>query len=184
VDTAHFLGCHAIRVNARSSGGYDEQMKLFADGLRQLAEYADAGDVSVLVENHGGFSSNGQWLAGVMRLVDHPRAGTLPDFGNWFATEWGAAPAPGVPADEYDRYRGVAELMPFARGVSAKSYAFDAEGREARTDYFRMMKVVLDAGFRGYVGVEYEGDARSEGEGLVLTKLLLERVRDHYAAAY
>jgi sugar phosphate isomerase/epimerase len=119
------------------------------------------------VENHGGLSSNGQWLAGVMKLVAKPNCGTLPDFGNFH---------------DYDRYRGVEELMPFAKGVSAKSHEFDADGNEVRTDYRRMLKLVVAAGYRGWVGIEYEGKAIPEAEGIVATKRLLERVRSELQA--
>jgi len=167
VEAAKRLGCHAIRVNAASKGEFEEQLKLAADGLSRLAEYAAQMQMSVIVENHSGFSSNGAWLAGVMKLVDRPNCGTLPDFGNFH---------------DYDRYRGVAELMPFAKGVSAKSHEFDADGNEVRTDYRRMMKIVLDAGYSGWVGIEYEGKALPEAEGILATKKLLERVRDEFAA--
>jgi len=140
----------------------EEQQRLAADGLRRLCELADPFDINVIVENHGGLSSHGNWLAGVMRQVDHPRCGTLPDFGNFY---------------EYDRYQGVAELMPFARAVSAKSHDFDAEGNETTKDFRRLMRTVLDAGYRGWVGIEYEGDRLPEREGIRLTKELLERIR-------
>jgi sugar phosphate isomerase/epimerase len=171
VEAATFLGCHSIRVNAHSDGTYDEQMKLAADGLARLNEFGAKHGVGVIVENHGGLSSNGAWLAGVMKLVDHQNCGTLPDFGNFRVSE----------SEEYDRYQGVKELMPFAKGVSAKSHEFDAQGNEVRTDYFKMMKIVLDAGYHGYVGVEWEGDEPGEVEGVKLTKRLLERVRDDLA---
>ena len=127
VEAAQFLGCHSIRVNARSEGSWEEQMTLAADGIRNLCEFADEMDINVIVENHGGLSSNGEWLSGVMEMIDHPRAGTLPDFGNFRISE----------KEEYDRYTGVKELMPYAKGVSAKSHAFDAEGNETRTDYYK-----------------------------------------------
>jgi sugar phosphate isomerase/epimerase len=168
VDAAKFLGCHSIRVNARSKGSPDEQMKLAADGLRQLCEYGDRNAIDVIVENHGGLSSNGKWLAATIRKVDHARCGTLPDFGNFR-----------VAADEhYDRYQGVRELMPFAKAVSAKSHDFDEHGNEIHTDYRKMMRIVIDSGYRGWVGVEYEGKALDEAEGIRRTKTLLERVRD------
>jgi sugar phosphate isomerase/epimerase len=167
VEAARFLGCHAIRVNARSEGTPDEQKKLAADGLRRLTEFADPLGLNVLVENHGGLSSNGAWLASVMQAVDHPRCGTLPDFGN-FAISKG---------ESYDRYKGIEELMPYAKAVSAKSHVFDAEGNEARMDYLRILRIVLKAGYRDWVGVEYEGSEHSEDEGIRLTKALLERVR-------
>jgi L-ribulose-5-phosphate 3-epimerase len=166
VEAARFLGCHSIRVNAGSEGTWDEQIKLAADGIRSLCEFADDHDINVIVENHGGLSSNGEWLSAVMKMIDHPRAGTLPDFGNFSISE----------NEEYDRYKGVAELMPFAKGVSAKSYEFDEEGNEVRTDYYKMLRIVKDAGFTGYVGIEYEGDQLDEFEGIMATKALLEKV--------
>lgn len=168
IDAAKVLGCHSIRVNAQSRGEPDEQMKLAADGLRQLSEFAASHELNVLVENHGGLSSNGQWLAGVMKLVGLPNCGTLPDFGNFRVAD----------GQMYDRYQGVDELMPFAKAVSAKSHDFDEEGNEIHTDYRKMMKIVLDHGYHGYVGIEYEGSKAPEPEGIKLTKALLERVRD------
>lgn len=178
VGAARALGCHSIRVNAASEGTYEEQQKLAADGLRKLAEYADQAGLNVIVENHGGLSSNGAWLAGVMQLADHPRLGTLPDFGN-FCLDWSRRDDPEA---WYDRYQGVAEMMPYAKAVSAKSHDFDAEGNEVNTDYRRMMKIVLDAGYRGRVGIEYEGETLGEDEGILATKRLLERVRDELKA--
>jgi L-ribulose-5-phosphate 3-epimerase len=168
------LGCHSIRVNAASSGSYDEQLKLAADGLRRLAEIGDTYDLNVIVENHGGYSSHGRWLATVMQMADHPRCGTLPDFGNFFIQR-GKNPV------EYDRYLGTSELMPYAKGVSAKSYAFDDEGNDTATDFDRMLKIVADSGFRGWVGIEFEGGGDSF-EGIKSTKKLLERTRDKLSA--
>lgn len=182
VDAAKQLGGHSIRVNARSEGTREEQMRLMADGLRQLAEHAAPNGINVLIENHGGLSSDGEWLAGLMRMADHPRVGTLPDFGNWFQTPWGARSQDGTAAAEYDRYRGVDLMMPFARGVSAKSYDFDAAGNETSTDFDRMLRVVLKHGFDGHVGIEYEGERLSEHDGILATKRLLERVRKRLAA--
>lgn len=162
IEAAKALGCATIRVNAASSGSFEEQQRLAADGLRRLTELADPLGINVIVENHGGLSSNGTWLAGVMRLVNHPRCGTLPDFGNFY---------------EYDRYQGVQDLMPFAKAVSAKSHDFDAAGNETTKDYRRLMRIVLDAGYHGWVGIEYEGTRLPERDGIRLTKALLERVR-------
>jgi sugar phosphate isomerase/epimerase len=174
VEAAKYLGCHSIRVNARSQGTPAEQRALATDGLRRLTEFAAPQDVNVIVENHGGLSSNGVWLASVISAVDHPRCGTLPDFGNFQiqGDEW------------YDRYQGVAELMPFAKAVSAKSYDFDEHGDERYTDYLRMLRIVLDAGYRGYVGIEYEGNEISEPDGIRATKALLERTRARLAEEY
>jgi L-ribulose-5-phosphate 3-epimerase len=174
VDAAEFLGCHSIRVNARSGGSYEEQQKLAADGLHRLTEYAEKKNLNVIVENHGGLSSNGEWLAGVMKLVDHPHCGTLPDFGNFKIKE----------GEWYDRYKGVAELMPYAKGVSAKTHEFDpakpnfSVSGDQETDYLKMMKIVLDAGYHSWVGIEYEGSKLDEMEGIKQTKDILVRVRD------
>ncbi|MCS5647161.1 MAG: sugar phosphate isomerase/epimerase [Candidatus Marinimicrobia bacterium] len=181
-EAAKLLGCHSIRVNAylteslhgtllgdySTTGSYENQINLAADGLRRLTEYGDTLGINTIVENHGGLSSNGQWLAAVMEKVDHPRVGTLPDFGNFRiqGEEW------------YDRYKGVKELMPYAKAVSAKSHDFDSQGNEINTDYYKMMNIVLDAGYSGYVGIEYEGSKLDEMAGIQATKDLLEKVRD------
>ena len=161
LEAAKRIGCHSIRVNAASKGTFEEQQKLAVDGLSRLAEFADPMEMSVIVENHGGLSSNGEWLAGVIQAVDRPNCGTLPDFGNFY---------------EYDRYQGVEELMPFAKGVSAKSYDFDDEGNEKRIDYRRMLEIVINAGYRGWIGIEYEGKELPEDEGIMATKRLLDRL--------
>lgn len=166
VEAAKFLGCKIIRVNAQSKGSYEEQQKLAADGLRRLSEFGAKHKIYVVVENHGGLSSNGQWLSGVMKMVGHPYCGTLPDFGNFRVSQ----------TEMYDRYKGVTELMPFAKAVSAKTHDFDERGEEIHTDYHKMMKIVLDAGYRGFVGIEYEGEKMSEADGIKATKKLLERV--------
>ncbi|HUR20843.1 MAG TPA: sugar phosphate isomerase/epimerase family protein [Vicinamibacterales bacterium] len=163
VEAAKTLGCVTIRVNAASAGSFEEQQKLAADGLRKLTEIGASMDINVVVENHGGLSSNGQWLAGVMKMVGHPRCGTLPDFGNFY---------------EYDRYQGVIDMMPFAKAVSAKTHDFDAAGNDTNKDYRRLMKTVVDAGYHNWVGIEYEGEKLPEREGILKTKQLLERVRE------
>lgn len=173
VEWAKILGCHSIRVNASSSGSYHEQVGRAADGLRRLTEFGAGHGISVIVENHGGLSSNGTWLAEVMRSVDHPGCGTLPDFGNFFVQR---------PHIEYDRYQGVLDLMPFAKGISAKSHDFDDAGNETATDYRRMLKIVLAFGYRGHVGIEYEGARLGEPEGIRATKKLLETVRAELAS--
>lgn len=162
VDAAHALGCHSIRINAHGTGTPEEVSDRVAESCAKLVAYAHQAKINVIIENHGGNSSNPDWLVGVMKKVNHPRFGTLPDFGNF---------------QEHDRYEGVTKFMPYARGVSAKSHEFDAEGSEVRTDYARMMKIVLEAGYHGYVGIEYEGSKHPEAEGIHLTKKLLERFR-------
>ena len=171
VTAAAFLGCHSIRVNAQSSGAFGAQADFAIDGLRRLAEFGAQHGLNVIVENHGGLSSNGKWLTAVIDQVGLPNCGTLPDFGNFNIAKDKA----------YDRYTGVREMMPFAKGVSAKSYAFDAQGNETTIDYARMMGIVKDAGYRGYVGIEFEGRNMEEVDGIRATKKLLERVRDQLA---
>ena len=165
IAAAAFLGCHAIRVNAEGSGSPEEQASQMADSLHRLAGIADGYGLDVIVENHGGLSSDGAWLAGVIKKADHPRAGTLPDLGNFQIGE----------GQVYDRYKGVAELIPFAKAVSAKSYDFDAQGNETTIDYFRMAKIAVDAKYAGWVGVEYEGERLPEPEGVKKTIELVKR---------
>jgi L-ribulose-5-phosphate 3-epimerase len=167
VEAAKFLGCKIIRVNAQSSGSYEEQLGRAADGLRRLTEFGASHRIDVIVENHGGLSSNGAWLAAVIKKVNHKRCGTLPDFGNFSLGE----------GKEYDRYKGVTEMMPYAKAVSAKSFDFDEKGNETLIDYNRMMKIVLGAGYHSFMGIEYEGDRLSEPEGIRATKKLLERLQ-------
>lgn len=163
-DAAKYLGCHCIRVNAETGGkgSREEQQKRAADGLRQLTVYCAGLGLDCIVENHGGLASDGKWLVGLMRLVGHRRAGLLPDFGNWY---------------DYDRYQGVTDMMPYAKAVSAKSYDFDASGNCTETDYARMLKIVLAAGYHGWLGIEYEGEHLAERDGVNATKLLLERLK-------
>jgi L-ribulose-5-phosphate 3-epimerase len=175
-DAAKTLGCHSIRVNAASSGTYEEQQKYTADGLRRLCEYAKTLGLNVLVENHGGNSSIADWLVGVMKLVDMPNCGTLPDFGNF------QRGGPGR-AYQVDIYESVKKMMPYAKGVSGKCYDFDAEGNETSIDFYKMMNVVLDSGYKGYVDVEYEGSRLSEEEGILAAKKLLEKIREQHMKA-
>ena len=168
VTAAKFLGGHCIRVNAASAGEYDQQLELAVDGLRRVSEFAATHDMSVIVENHGGLSSNGKWLAAVMKKVGLKNCGTLPDFGNF---------------QNYDRYLGVEETMPFAKAVSAKSIDFDAQGNETKTDFLKMMTIVLSHGYHGHVGIEYGGGRLPEMEGIRKTKDLLIKVRKQLSAS-
>ncbi len=174
IEAARLLGCHSIRVNAASEGSWDEQRNLAADGLHRLAEFADRYGVYVIVENHGGLSSNGRWLSSVIEAGDHSRLGTLPDFGNFRISD----------SERYDNYRGVEQLMPYARAVSAKTNDFDEAGEESSLDYEELIRIVLDSGYRGWIGIEYEGNRLSEPDGIRLTKALLERVREKLTPEY
>jgi len=171
INAAAYLGCHSIRVNAYGDGSADEQKDQVAESLFKLAEYGDSLNINVIIENHGGLSSDAQWLTSVLKQVNHKRSGTLPDFGNF--------------PEETDKYQGIEKMMPYAKGVSAKSGQFDDQGNETRIDYYKMMKIVLDAGYRGYVGIESGGDSpEKEHEHILKTKALLERTREHYTIYY
>jgi len=173
VDAAKYLGCLTIRVNAQGEGTPEDVQKAGAEGLNKLSEYAQKAGIHVIVENHGGVTSNGEWLAGLMKLANNPNIGTLPDLGNFcikHGENWSTC------LEEYDRYKGVTEIVPFAKGISAKTYDFDAQGNCLETDYTRMMKIIKDSGFTGYVGIEYEGTKLGEEEGVRKTKALLEKV--------
>jgi sugar phosphate isomerase/epimerase len=172
VECAKYLGCKTIRVNAAGNGTAEEVSKSAVEGLSKLGEFAKTMNINVIVENHGGYSSNGKWLSGVMKQVNMKNVGTLPDFGN-FCIKRGENH---TCSEEYDRYQGTQELLPFAKGVSAKTYTFDNNGNCVETDYNRIMKIVKDSGFKGIAGIEYEGDKVDEYEGIRKTKALLERV--------
>lgn len=173
VDIAALLGAHTVRVNAGGAGTAEEVAANAALGLKALAEYAETKNINIVVENHGGYSSDGSWLAGVMQAVNMGNVGTLPDFGNFCIERkegsWECAKS-------YDIYKGMEELMPFAKGVSAKSHNFDAEGNETEIDYKRVMDIVKASGFKGTIGVEYEGSELSEIEGIKATKALVEKL--------
>lgn len=170
VEAAQFLGCHSIRVNAYGEGGREEVGSAATAGLARLSEFAKDYNINVIVENHGGYSSDGAWLSKVIADTQMDNCGTLPDFGNFCitrenneCTEW------------YDRYKGTEEMMAYAKGVSAKTNDFDASGNCVETDYNKMLRIVKDAGYKGYIGIEYEGNTLSEDEGIRATKVLLER---------
>jgi len=175
VDAAKYLGCITIRVNAFGEGSAEDVQKAAIDGLGKLGEYGEKAGINIIVENHGGNTSNGQWMVGLMKGVNKPNVGTLPDFGNFCIRREGNNPWEGKCVEEYDRYKGTGEMMPFAKGVSAKTHDFDEQGNCVETDYYKMMKIVKDAGFTGYVGIEYEGSTTPAEEGIKKTKALLEK---------
>ena len=177
VTAAKFLGCHSIRVNAYGEGSEEEVAAAAVKSLGELATFAKEHDINIIVENHGGYSSDGNWMAAVIDAVDMDNCGMLPDFGN-FCTKYNDAKdwKDRKCLQEFDRYEGVELFMKTAKAVSAKSHEFDEEGNETKTDYMRMMKIVKDAGYTGYVGIEYEGSELSEEEGIKATRALLEKV--------
>jgi sugar phosphate isomerase/epimerase len=163
IDTATVLGCHAIRVNARGDDADPAAMReRCAEALGELLDYAKGTGVDITIENHGGLSSDPEWLCSLIEVVSSPQLGTLPDFGNF--------------RPETDRYAAVEKLMRHAKAVSAKCYDFGPDGNETTIDFTRMMQIVKDAGYRGYVGIEFEGERLSEREGIAACKTLLERL--------
>jgi len=206
VDAANYLGCTAIRVNLGDtskaiSGTPDdpaeEAAKTAADGYHKLLEYAAKQNMNVIVENHFGNSTDIDWLVGVLKQVNMPNAGLLPDFGN-FCRQRSKPETNDIKGimgtkciKEYDRYEGVKKMMPYAKGISAKTHKFDANGNETESDFRRLFKIIKDAGFKGYVGIEYEGGLMNAynptggylptADGIKATKTLLERVRTELA---
>ncbi len=173
VDAAQFLGCHSIRVNLFGTNNPEKWMEVSMDGLSKLSEYAATKNVNVIVENHGYLSSNAAMLSEVMRKVNMSNCGTLPDFGNFCLEREGGERWGSKCVKEYPKYEGVAQMMPYAKAVSAKSYDFDTEGNETTIDYKRMLDIIKESGYDGFVGVEYEGERLSEIEGIIATRDLL-----------
>ena len=174
IEAAKFLGCLTVRVNLHGDGSPDAKKAASVDSLSRLGEFAKPMNINIVVENHGHESSNGAWVADVMKLVNKPNVGTLPDFGNFcLSQDWGSTQDECT--DYYDRYRGVKEMLPFAKGVSAKTYDFDSNGEQPKMDYKRLLDIVKASGFTGYIGVEFEGNTQPEEEGIRKTKLLLEK---------
>jgi len=173
VDAANALGCHSIRVNLFGDGTKEAQLEQASDGLGQLCAYGKDQNINVIVENHGGYSSDPKWLTGVMKNVNMPNCGTLPDFGNFCIAREGGAKWGAPCINEYEDYYGAVKMMmPYAKAVSAKSYNFNAAGDETKIDYYKMLQVIKDADYNGYIGVEFEGEADEE-EGILATKNLL-----------
>jgi sugar phosphate isomerase/epimerase len=176
VDAAKYLGCRTVRVNAFGKGTAAEVQQAAIDGLGRLSEYAQKTGINVIVENHGSYTSDGQWLLKTIQKVDKKSVGILPDFGNFCVRRDTGELYQGTCLESYDKYKAIREWMPLAKGVSAKTFEFDAAGNCVETDYEKMFRIIKDSGFRGYVGIEYEGEKLSEDEGIRKTKALLERV--------
>jgi hypothetical protein len=163
--------CQPLRAGRSTPGARDgdgDALERCAESFRALLDYAAPAGINVLLENHGGLSSDPDWLVGLVRAVDSPMFGTLPDFGNF--------------PPEVDRYEAVRKMMPFAKAVSAKCYDFGPDGEETTVDFHRMLDIVAAAGYDGYVGIEYEGSRLPERDGILAAKALLERLqRDIFA---
>ncbi len=177
IHAAKILGCHSIRVNAFGDGSPDELEASLVDGLGQLTEYAAKENIHVLLENHGLHTSNAIYMAGIIKQVDNPYLGTLPDFGNWcVSAEWGGTSEAQQCTNSYSPEQGLKEWLPYAKGVSAKVYDLDSNGNDTVVDYPKLLKMVKESDFDGHIGIEYEGDGLSEEAGIKATKKLIERV--------
>jgi sugar phosphate isomerase/epimerase len=176
VDAAKYLGCRTVRVNAFGKGSAADVQQAAIDGLGRLSEYAQKAGINVIVENHGSYTSDGQWLLKTIQKVDKKSVGILPDFGNFCIRRDTGELYQGTCLESYDKYKAIREWMPLAKGVSAKTFEFDAAGNCVETDYEKMFRIIKDSGFKGYVGIEYEGEKLSEEDGIRKTKALLEKV--------
>ncbi|WP_028376960.1 sugar phosphate isomerase/epimerase family protein [Leeuwenhoekiella sp. MAR_2009_132] len=173
IDAAAYLGCHAIRVNLIGAPDKEVWKTSAIDGLGKLAEYGASKNIDVIVENHGGFSSNAKLLMEVINTIDKPNCGTLPDFGNFCVKRENGAQWDGACVEEYPRYQGIEEMMPKALAVSAKTYNFDEAGEETIMDFTKILQLVKNAGYTGFIGIEYEGENLTAEEGIIKTKELL-----------
>jgi sugar phosphate isomerase/epimerase len=174
IEAAKLLGCLTVRVNLHGEGDPDERKKASIDSLTLLGDFAEPMNINVVVENHGSVTSNGMWIADVMKQVNRKNVGTLPDFGNFCISDpWGTIQ--NGCADMYDIYKGVEEMLPYAKGVSAKTYDFDANGEQPLMDYKRLIGIVKASGYKWYIGIEFEGNNQPEDEGVRKTQVLLER---------
>jgi len=184
IDAAKFLGCTAIRVNLHGNGTLEQWTSGAVESLKKLSAIGKPLGIKILVENHGGFSSNGKYMAEVMRLANDSNIGTMPDFGNFCVRRevpgdlWKSACV-----EQYDIYQGVAEMMPYAGAFSAKSFNFDEQGNESGIDFLKMFTLMRASKYRGYVGIEYEGKKMSEDAGIRATKKLIEKVREQLSVA-
>ncbi len=179
MDAAQILGAHSVRANLFGEEDPEKWHELSVASLKELSNYGESIDVNIVIENHGGWSSDGAKLAAVMKEVGSTNAGTLPDFGNFCVKREGGARWGAPCVEEYDTYKGIKELMPYAKGVSAKSYNFDESGNETKLDYQRIFQIVDDSGFEGFVGTEYEGPLEDPKEGIALTKALVQKSIDN-----
>jgi sugar phosphate isomerase/epimerase len=175
IDAASKMNCSAIRINLKGEKEIENWIKYSVESFGALGEYAKPLNINVIVENHGGLSSNASLLMKVINQVNLENCGTLPDFGNFCMSEGYGSLKENNCKDLYDPYLGISEMLPKAFGLSAKSYAFDSNGDETSLDYYRLLSIAKDSGYNGFIGVEYEGNILSEKDGIIATKKLLEK---------
>jgi sugar phosphate isomerase/epimerase len=174
IEAAKFLGCITVRVNLFGEGSPEAKKTASIDSLSRLSDFAKTMNINIVTENHGHETSNGAWVADIMKQLNRSNVGTLPDFGNFcLSQDWGSTQEG---CDKvYDRYQGVSEMLPYAKGVSAKTYDFDSNGEQSKIDYKKMIDLVKASGFKGYIGIEFEGNNQPEEDGIRKTKMLLEK---------
>ncbi|MDB4164174.1 sugar phosphate isomerase/epimerase [Flavobacteriaceae bacterium] len=175
IEMAHELGCHSIRVNLNGEKQKENWIEYSSKSLTKLCSIAKKDKINIIVENHGGLSSNAKLLAKVMKEVNLDNCGTLPDFGNFCIEKEDPNNYFSNCINEYDKYLGMEELMPYAKAVSAKSFDFNNNGEESTIDFKRIIDIVRSFEYKGYYGIEYEGLNLSEEKGILKTKKLLER---------
>ena len=175
IEMASKLECHSVRVNLEGEDQLDKWKDNSIKGLSLLSEFASNYNINIIVENHGGNSSIGKELAEVIKNVNLDNCGTLPDFGNFCIKRKNGSLYDGPCDIEYDKYEGMKDLMPYAKAVSAKSYDFDPFGNETTIDFKKMMDIVDEFNYNGYLGIEYEGNNHSEINGIELTKKLIQK---------
>ena len=175
IEMASKLECHSVRVNLEGEDQLDKWKDNSIKGLSMLSEFASNYNINIIVENHGGNSSIGKELAEVIKNVNLDNCGTLPDFGNFCIKRKNGSLYDGPCDIEYDKYEGMKDLMPYAKAVSAKSYDFDQFGNETTIDFKKMIDIVKEFNYNGYLGIEYEGNNHSESDGIELTKKLIQK---------
>ena len=175
IEMAYDLGCHSIRVNLNGEKSKNKWIEYSSESLTQLCLISRKDKINIIVENHGGLSSNASYLANVMKNVNLDNCGTLPDFGNFCIEKIDPENYFSQCINEYDKYQGMTELMPYAKAVSAKSYDFDTKGEESTIDFKRIIDITKEFNYDGYYGIEYEGLNLGENDGIIKTKKLLEK---------
>ena len=190
IDVAKEIGCHSIRVNLKSDESDNKKiLDNSSESISRLIEFSKQDNISIVIENHGGITADADWLVSLIKNVDNKYVGTLPDFGDYnFCVDRGALNFDDIGKvckNQYDKYLGVKKLMPYAKGVSAKSHEFGKDGEELSTNYSRMIKIISESNYKGYITIEYEGAMMGmfggEGtylnphEGILATKKLINK---------
>jgi len=175
IEMAYDLGCHSIRVNLNGEKSKNKWIEYSSESLTQLCLISRKDKINIIVENHGGLSSNASYLTNVMKNVNLDNCGTLPDFGNFCIEKIDPENYFSQCINEYDKYQGMTQLMPYAKAVSAKSYDFDSNGEESTIDFKRIIDITKEFNYDGYYGVEFEGLNLGENDGVIKTKKLLEK---------